>query len=739
MTETELQERRRHKWRLDGRPMRTLEEARDFMEEVGFCLMYPLKPAVLAPTFVGAYSGNDENLPSWQQVFADSRATESLDLMVRLLRERAAYETNLYGQTNFLVSAAVFPFFYALMGDRNPRRRVRENSVTGHGKLSALAEDVYRAIQDNGPVTARKFGGLVGGELSDAGLYRALNELWASLMITRVDYNPVDGASWDVLYRWSPEAVREGAQLSVAESVSALVSKYLECVVAAEPREVEDFFAPMVARSRVSEAIKALLTTREFSFSHTGERSLVCMTPPASGSGKFLRMPRVTSSGRQKNDRADGAAPEVVVASLVAPPPPRPRGPQQNSIFKRRIPAAGTTSFPPPPPFALGKRSKASPDFAAAKSRPEGTRPTHQPGAGGSRTAYSRKPAAARDTRDSPRRSSRPAYPKPRPFPPADESVANEIPAIAATLANADYAGSVIPPPLDAGSGQSQPQESSYVKPGFAKSGFAKSGFAKSGFAKSGFAKSRPANPRPANKFAKPGFERPKFAKPEARRSSFGRAPSREGKFADARPAASRTGESASGDPGSSRSRFSRSSDGAPRFGKAGPDRPRPSEKRFGQARPVASKFGKPRFSQPDSRRAGRERPGSPGSTSGKSRSGETFGESRYDTEKASGAQPGRPGFSGTRSSGSRSSGSKSSGARFSGSKFSGSKYRAKSGGAKSGPSSDGGPQSGKSKPGKDGNYLARRGPRKPTGAASWPRGVKIRDLKPKPGSEPER
>ncbi len=41
MTDSELQQARAHKWRLDGQSVRTLDDARSFLESVGFCLMYP--------------------------------------------------------------------------------------------------------------------------------------------------------------------------------------------------------------------------------------------------------------------------------------------------------------------------------------------------------------------------------------------------------------------------------------------------------------------------------------------------------------------------------------------------------------------------------------------------------------------------------------------------------------------------------------------------------------------------
>ena len=73
MHEQQLQELRREKWRLNGQPVRTLDEAREFIDSVGFCLLYPQRPAVLVPTFVGAYKGSDEKLPMVQHGVRRSR------------------------------------------------------------------------------------------------------------------------------------------------------------------------------------------------------------------------------------------------------------------------------------------------------------------------------------------------------------------------------------------------------------------------------------------------------------------------------------------------------------------------------------------------------------------------------------------------------------------------------------------------------------------------------------------
>jgi hypothetical protein len=278
MTEQELQQQRFEKWHLDGKSVRTIEDAREFIESVGFSLLYPVKPAVLAPSFVGAWVGADEKLPTWQHAFSDERARNAKELMVRLLRERAAFEANLFEENNaFLLAGSVFPYFYALVGERNPKQAPKAGP---RAEYSNLACDAFEVIRRDGPVAKQKMIATLGGSVSEAALDRALTELWSRLRITRVDYSPEDGASWDVLYRWAPDAVREGISLSVAEALTALISKYLDCVVAAEPAEVEAFLSNVIGRSRVKEATNALLAARELNFVHVGNRSMIQVTPP---------------------------------------------------------------------------------------------------------------------------------------------------------------------------------------------------------------------------------------------------------------------------------------------------------------------------------------------------------------------------------------------------------------------------------------------------------------------------
>jgi hypothetical protein len=277
MTDQELNQLRRDGWHVNGEPVRTLEEAHAFIESVGFCLLYPMRQQVIVPTFMGAWAGSDERLPTWQQAFADPRAREASDLMVRLLRDRFAYEANLFDENNaFLIAGSIFPYFYALVGERNPKQAPRPKP---HSDYTQLACDAFELIRREGPISKQKMQEKLGGSVSFPALDHALGELWSRLRITRVDYNPAEGAFWDVLYRWSPDAVREGIGLSVAEALTALLSKYLDCVIAADQPELEAFFGNFVPRSRVKEAVNALLAARELSFIRVGNRTLIQITP----------------------------------------------------------------------------------------------------------------------------------------------------------------------------------------------------------------------------------------------------------------------------------------------------------------------------------------------------------------------------------------------------------------------------------------------------------------------------
>jgi uncharacterized protein YcaQ len=274
MTELELQTLRREKWRLEDEPLRTLEDAREFVDSVGFCLLYPVRPMPLVPTFIGALAGTDRSLPTRQKAFADPLAQHAEELVARLLRNKFAFEAMLQGET-LLLSPAAFPYFYALRSDRKPKEPIRSRT---RGKASPLSEHVFRKLAERGPLNSAQLREQLGGALSEAALDRALQELRTALKIARIDRSQT-GDVWDVYYRSAGNEVNEGVRVSDAEALSALISTYLECVVAATHQEIEDFFSLLASRARAGEVIRALLAAREFTYTPSETRTLITLAP----------------------------------------------------------------------------------------------------------------------------------------------------------------------------------------------------------------------------------------------------------------------------------------------------------------------------------------------------------------------------------------------------------------------------------------------------------------------------
>src|SRR5579872_4326545 len=132
--------------------------------------MYPVRPMPLLPTFIGACAGSDRSLPGRPKAFSDPRARQAEDLRARLVHEKAVYELPFAGET-LLLSSEVFPYFYALAGDRKPKEPIGGRS---RAKASPLSEDIFRKLEANGPLTTVQLQEQLGGALSEAGLDRAL-------------------------------------------------------------------------------------------------------------------------------------------------------------------------------------------------------------------------------------------------------------------------------------------------------------------------------------------------------------------------------------------------------------------------------------------------------------------------------------------------------------------------------------------------------------------------------------
>ena len=124
--------------------------------------MYPERTLPRVASFMGAYVGSAAGLPLAKNAYADPRAQQATELMVRLLRERTAFEMILSGETTLIVSAAAFPFFYGLVGDRTPKSLPQKKAQGA--AVSELSAKVFEALQKHGPLTKTQLQEHVGRE-----------------------------------------------------------------------------------------------------------------------------------------------------------------------------------------------------------------------------------------------------------------------------------------------------------------------------------------------------------------------------------------------------------------------------------------------------------------------------------------------------------------------------------------------------------------------------------------------
>jgi hypothetical protein len=245
--------------RLNGHGALTLEDARTWIEETGFCLFLPKRQfsSPVAPSFLEAVVGKRESIPDPKHIALAE------ELLVRLETAGVAVRLNLLGlpgeKPDFVVASWVLPYVYALRGDRDWRRSPQ---LTGSRQVSQLAVQAYKQLE-MGDTTLSKLTQALGREVTEGAVLRAITELWQQLRIIPVVSAPGQPAQWQLLRLRFQKAIAEGASTSQVTAISVLASIYLQAVIAATMEEVELFLAPLTARSKIREVLRGLVATRQ--------------------------------------------------------------------------------------------------------------------------------------------------------------------------------------------------------------------------------------------------------------------------------------------------------------------------------------------------------------------------------------------------------------------------------------------------------------------------------------------
>ncbi len=267
MTSEQLQAARAEKWRQKTNPLLTIEDAEAWIESTGMSLFLPRKTQLQAPapSFVEAVLGESSATP------APSTIQNAFEMAARLFAEEKATPLNLLGtvseQPDFLVSSEALPYVFALRGDRDWKRGPREKS-------SPLVIESWKLLKREGALTASELQELLGREVTEAAVLRALSELWMALRVLPV-YTAGEATAWELFESRHQKAMQAGSGMAQATALSALISLYLDSAIAATSEEIEIFLSPLAPRSRIREVVHGLATTRQLLTIPLGSQSLL--------------------------------------------------------------------------------------------------------------------------------------------------------------------------------------------------------------------------------------------------------------------------------------------------------------------------------------------------------------------------------------------------------------------------------------------------------------------------------
>lgn len=362
-------------------PLLTLDDAARWLDNVGLCLFLPRHTQLPAPapSFVEACLGAPSVTPPAPAI---ALATE---LISRLVEERRAIPLNLLGtfseQPDFLITPEILPWAAAVRGDRQWKS-------PPHARNTPIVLRTWEALDREGEKSAIELREILGRELTEAAVLRALIELWTTLRAAPL-YSPGQPTRWTLLKNSYPAQLATGSNTAQATALSALLSIYLRSAVAATAEEAEIFLSPLTARSRIREVLHGMTATRQLGTMSVASQTLLFVEgslpehapepeqppapreAPALARAPFKKEPRPTRwelprhDARPERDRPRGAWQKKPPAANRPQPSPERRG-REGKPFAGPRPASG-----PRPAFAARPASGPRP--------PSGARPTPGP------------------------------------------------------------------------------------------------------------------------------------------------------------------------------------------------------------------------------------------------------------------------------------------------------------------------------------------------------------------------
>ena len=211
--------------RTRTRRVRSMDDAAQFIDAVGFALLFASTQGIELPSLFEAVKGRrDAHIEDWD---ADSDRVWVWKNDLPAAR-RAFYGKSLVGGKPVFVSLKMLPYLFAVSAPESV------DQVYQQGRVSQDAKRVHDALRAMGPTPTSALRASVG--LDTTRYHRALDELQRALVILPMGAVNEHGAwtsqVFELAARWFPRQAARAQQIDVDAARRALVKQYVETVIA---------------------------------------------------------------------------------------------------------------------------------------------------------------------------------------------------------------------------------------------------------------------------------------------------------------------------------------------------------------------------------------------------------------------------------------------------------------------------------------------------------------------------
>ncbi len=246
--------------RTPERRLHTVDEARAFVDEIGFCHFWPIKDIEM-PNLFHAIAGRVRPVPHEHD---DPDISKCWGWKDDALDKRWWYYAKLLRRRATLVSLDLLPTFYACSENYGELDDYVQEYADG--LMTAEAKAIYEALLKHGPLDTIRLRreSRMSAESAKSRFDRALVELQVGFKVLPVGVART-GAwnyafNYEIVQRHYPDLPEQARQIKRSEARRTLVSRYLDNVVATDRKMIGKVFHILKwTPSELNRTIKTLL------------------------------------------------------------------------------------------------------------------------------------------------------------------------------------------------------------------------------------------------------------------------------------------------------------------------------------------------------------------------------------------------------------------------------------------------------------------------------------------------